>query len=74
MVLLFVWGFVALYFLVLLYAVGLEMAVAGSIIFVLWAFKVTVTALMPLSGGHRATSHPLGPQPGLPANQNQPPQ
>ena len=73
MVLLFVWGFVACYFLVLLYAVGLEMAVAASVIFVLWAFKVTVTALLPLSRGHPGTSPPSQPEAGLPANQNQPP-
>lgn len=73
MVLLFVWGFVACYFLVLLYAVGLEMAVAASVIFVLWAFKVTVTALLPLSRGHPGTSPPPQPQAGFPANQNQPP-
>ena len=67
MVLLFVWGFVALYFLILLYAVGLEMAVAGSIIFVLWAFKITITALRLLSEARPDHPHPL------PANQNHPP-
>lgn len=70
MILLFVWAFVAGYFLLLLYAVGLEMAVAGSIIFVLWAFKITITALRLL-----ATARPDHPQPPLqtPANLDHPP-
>lgn len=72
MILLFVWGFVACYFLILFYAVGLEMAVAGSIIFVLWAFKVTVQALVLLAKDHQAQGR-QNPQPGLPANLDQPP-
>lgn len=71
MVLLFVWGFVALYFLLLLYAVGLEMAVAGSIIFVLWAFKITITALRLLAAAR--PDHPQQPLPQA-ANQNRQPQ
>jgi hypothetical protein len=69
MILLIVWAFVAGYFLLLLYAVGIEMAVAGSIIFVLWAAKITFTVLRSLLE-YRPQS---APQPQA-ANQNHPPQ
>ena len=71
MILLIVWGFVACYFFVLWYAVGFEMAVGGSILFVFFGLKVTFTVLRPLLEGRPKTAPQ--PDPSLPANQNQPP-
>ena len=70
MILLFVWGFVACYFFVLWLAVGFEMAVGGSILFVFFALKFTVSALLPLAAALRDRQ----PEPLLPANLDQPPQ
>ena len=70
MILLYLWAFVAGYFLLLLYAVGLEMAVAGSIIFVFWASQITFKALLLLSKARREQDHPT--LQGV-ANLNQPP-
>lgn len=66
-----VWAFVVCYFLLLWYATSLEMAVAGSIIFVFFALKLTVTALGLLAS---ARPDPADP-PELPgvANRNHPP-
>jgi hypothetical protein len=70
MILLYIWAFVAGYFLLLLYAVGLELAVAGSVIFVFWAAVTTFKALLLLSKARRERDRPT--LPGV-ANLNQPP-
>lgn len=73
MILIYVWAFVVVYFFVLWSAVGLEMAVAGSVIFVFFALKLTVTALGLLSSTRQTPDHQnwkrSGHQP-PPANQN----
>jgi hypothetical protein len=71
--LLVVWGAVVAYFLVLIVAVGLEFALAGSAIFFLFAVKVTLQALPPLSLGRRVHHPPPPAQPDQPANLNRRP-
>lgn len=71
MILLYIWAFVAGYFLLLLYAVGLELAVAGSIIFVFWAATITFKALLLLAKSRQEQDRPTPP--GV-ANLNRPPQ
>lgn len=70
MILLYIWAFVAGYFLLLLWAVGLELAIAGSVIFVFWAALITFKALLLLAKAHREQDHQalLGA-----ANLNRPP-
>mgnify|MGYP003531356491 FL=1 len=70
MILLYIWAFVAGYFLLLLYAVGLELAVAGSVIFVFWAAVTTFKALLLLAKARREQDRPT--LPGA-ANLNRPP-
>ena len=70
MILLYIWAFVAGYFLLLLYAVGLELAVAGSVIFVFWAAVTTFNALLLLAKARREQDHQT--LPGA-ANLNRPP-
>ncbi len=75
MALFFIWGGVAAYFCVLWFATSLEMAIAGTIIFVFWAFKITAQALLLLAKerrDHRQAVQSLIDLT-LPANQNQPP-
>lgn len=76
MFLIAVWGGVLAYFLLLLYAVGLEMAVGGSILFVWLAARVTVMAAFHIWKTRRQTRlapPEVLPDPSLPANLNQPP-
>lgn len=72
MVLIIVWAVTVCYFLLLWFATTLQMAVAGSILFVLFALKITVKAL-PLLLANRPAMEPPQPEPGV-ANLNQPPQ
>ena len=74
MILLTIWLLVAAYFFVLWGAVGLEMAVGGSIIFVFFAFKVTVTVLLHIWKTRHQTMVPQPlPDPSVPANLDHPP-
>jgi hypothetical protein len=68
MILVYIWGFVAAYFSLLWFATSLEMALAGTVIFVFWAAKITVQALL-LLAKERRDHHP---QP-LAANLDHPP-
>jgi len=75
MVLIIVWAVTVGYFLLLWFATTLQMAVAGSVLFVVFALKITVKALPLLLAGRRErvslTDQPEPP--GHPANLNQRP-
>ena len=69
--LIIVWAVTVGYFLLLWFATSLELAVAGSVIFVFFALKVTVKALLLPASAHQ-DHQPV--QQGSAANQNHPPQ
>lgn len=71
MALFYIWGGVAAYFCVLWLATSLEMAIAGTVIFVFWAFRITAQALL-LHAKARRDHQPQVIQPQV-ANQNHPP-
>ena len=70
--LIIVWAVTVGYFLLLWFATSLEMAVAGSVLFVVFALKITVKALPLLAANRRETSQPEPMEPQS-ANLNQPP-
>lgn len=71
--LIIVWAVTVGYFLLLWSATSLEVAVAASTLFVVFALKVTVKALLLPASVHQ--DHPPIPEPDQPqaANQNHPP-
>jgi hypothetical protein len=70
MILIGIWAFVVCYFFLLWFATSLELAVAGSILFVFFALKLTFTVLLHIWKMHHQT--PVNQPPGV-ANWNQPP-
>ena len=72
MLLVGVWAVVFGYFLLLWFATSLELAIAGSVIFFFFAFKVTLSALV-IAIRDRSSASQSQPGQSLAANQNHPP-
>lgn len=75
MALFIIWGIVAAYFAVLWFAVGLELAVAGSVFFWFLATKLSLPIIADMLRD-RASVRRVPPETGptIPANLDQPPE